>query len=63
MIGDRLGHHQPARLPLDEAGAVLEQRESAQGILSVPEGGFPAVLEAEIGPGSTRARSWCCSAA
>jgi 2-dehydro-3-deoxygalactonokinase len=35
---------------LDPSGAVLARRESAQGILAVLAGGFPAVLEAEVRP-------------
>jgi 2-dehydro-3-deoxygalactonokinase len=35
---------------LDGAGAVLESRSAPSGILKVPEGGFEAVLEREIGP-------------
>jgi 2-dehydro-3-deoxygalactonokinase len=50
MIGIDWGTTSLRAYRLDEAGAALEQRESAQGILSVPEGGFGAVLEAEIGP-------------
>ena len=50
MIGIDWGTTSLRAYRLDEAGAVLEQRESAQGILSVPEGGFPAVLDAEIRP-------------
>ncbi|MEO6626655.1 MAG: 2-dehydro-3-deoxygalactonokinase [Burkholderiaceae bacterium] len=34
---------------LDARGKVLEERSSAQGILSVPTGGFPAVFEAQFG--------------
>jgi len=51
MIGVDWGTTSLRAYRLDGAdGAVLERRESAQGILSVPEGGFPAVLEAEIRP-------------
>jgi len=50
MIGIDWGTTSLRAYRLDESGAVLEQRESAQGILSVPEGGFPAVLDAEIRP-------------
>ena len=50
MIGIDWGTTSLRAYRLDRAGAVLEQRESAQGILSVREGGFPAVLEAEIRP-------------
>jgi 2-dehydro-3-deoxygalactonokinase len=35
---------------LDAAGAVLEARSAPAGILKVPEGGFGAVLEREVGP-------------
>lgn len=31
-------------------GAVLDRHEAAQGILAVPAGGFPAALEAAVGP-------------
>ncbi|MBD0275457.1 MAG: 2-dehydro-3-deoxygalactonokinase, partial [Acetobacteraceae bacterium] len=50
MIGVDWGTTSFRAYRLDGAGAVLEQRESAQGILSVPEGGFPAVLDAAIRP-------------
>lgn len=50
MIGIDWGTTSLRAYRLDEAGAVLGQRESAQGILSVPEGGFAAVLDAEIRP-------------
>ena len=50
MIGIDWGTTSLRAYRLDAAGAVRERRESAQGILSVPEGGFPAVLEAEIRP-------------
>jgi 2-dehydro-3-deoxygalactonokinase len=35
---------------LDAAGAVLEARSTPAGILKVPEGGFEALLEREVGP-------------
>jgi 2-dehydro-3-deoxygalactonokinase len=50
MIGIDWGTTSLRAYRLDEAGAVLDRRESAQGILSVPGGGFAAVLEAEIRP-------------
>jgi 2-dehydro-3-deoxygalactonokinase len=50
MIGIDWGTTSLRAYRLDEAGTVLEQRESAQGILSVPGGGFAAVLDAEIRP-------------
>ncbi|CAA9238580.1 MAG: 2-dehydro-3-deoxygalactonokinase [uncultured Acetobacteraceae bacterium] len=50
MIGIDWGTTSLRAYRLDEAGAVLEHRESAQGILSVPGGGFAAVLDAEIRP-------------
>jgi 2-dehydro-3-deoxygalactonokinase len=50
MIGVDWGTTSLRAYRLDAAGAVLDRRESAQGILSVPEGGFPAVLDAEIRP-------------
>src|SRR5215213_5151766 len=50
MIGIDWGTTSLRAYRLDPSGAVLERRESAQGILAVPEGGFPAVLEAEIRP-------------
>jgi 2-dehydro-3-deoxygalactonokinase len=34
---------------LDKTGKVLEERSDAHGILTVPEGGFPAVFEALFG--------------
>jgi 2-dehydro-3-deoxygalactonokinase len=34
---------------LDATGKVLEERSDARGILTVPEGGFPAVFEALFG--------------
>src|SRR4028119_1474401 len=50
MIGIDWGTTSLRAYRLDEAGAALERRERARGILSVPGGGFAAVLEAEIGP-------------
>ena len=50
MIGIDWGTTSLRAYRLDEAGGVLDQRESAQGILSVPEGGFAAVLDATIRP-------------
>ena len=50
MIGIDWGTTSLRAYRLDAAGAVLDARESAQGILSVPEGGFAAVLEAQIRP-------------
>ncbi len=50
MIGIDWGTTSLRAYRLDEAGAVLDRRESAQGILSVPEGGFAAVLDAQIRP-------------
>lgn len=50
MIGVDWGTTSLRAYRLDEAGAVLDRRESAQGILSVAEGGFPAVLDATIRP-------------
>ena len=50
MIGVDWGTTSLRAYRLDGAGAVIEQRESAQGILSVPGGGFAAVLDAEIRP-------------
>jgi 2-dehydro-3-deoxygalactonokinase len=50
MIGIDWGTTSLRAYRLDGAGAVLDARESAQGILSVPEGGFPAVLDAQIRP-------------
>ena len=50
MIGVDWGTTSLRAYRLDEAGAVLDRRESAQGILSVPEGAFPAVLDATIRP-------------
>lgn len=50
MIGIDWGTTSLRAYRLDGAGTVLEQRESAQGILSVPEGGFAAVLDAAIRP-------------
>jgi len=50
MIGIDWGTTSFRAYRLDPAGAILERRESAQGILSVPPGGFPAVLEAAIRP-------------
>jgi 2-dehydro-3-deoxygalactonokinase len=50
MIGVDWGTTSLRAYRLDGAGAVLERREGAQGILSVPEGGFAAVLDAEIRP-------------
>ncbi|REM14576.1 2-dehydro-3-deoxygalactonokinase, partial [Mycobacterium tuberculosis] len=34
---------------LDAGGKVLEERSEARGILTVPEGGFPAVFETLFG--------------
>ena len=50
MIGIDWGTTSLRAYRLDEAGGVLDQRKSAQGILSVPEGGFAAVLDATIRP-------------
>lgn len=51
MIGVDWGTTSLRAYRLDDAGAVLDARESADGILSVPEGGgFAAVLEAAIRP-------------
>jgi 2-dehydro-3-deoxygalactonokinase len=50
MIGIDWGTTSLRAYRLDEAGGVLDQRGSAQGILSVPEGGFAAVLDATIRP-------------
>jgi 2-dehydro-3-deoxygalactonokinase len=50
MIGVDWGTTSLRAYRLDGAGAVLDRRESAQGILSVPEGGFPAVLDAAVRP-------------
>jgi 2-dehydro-3-deoxygalactonokinase len=51
MIGIDWGTTSLRAYRLDAAaGAILDRRESAQGILAVPEGGFPAVLEATIRP-------------
>lgn len=50
MIGIDWGTTSLRAYRLDAAGAVLERRESARGVLSVAEGGFPAVLDAEIRP-------------
>jgi len=50
MIGVDWGTTSLRAYRLDGSGAVLDRRESAQGILSVPEGGFPAVLESAIRP-------------
>ena len=50
MIGVDWGTTSLRAYRLDGTGAVLDRRESAQGILSVPEGGFPAVLDAAIRP-------------
>ena len=50
MIGGDWGTTSLRAYRLDAAGAVLDARETAQGILSVPEGGFPAVLDAAMRP-------------
>ncbi|GAA0589392.1 2-dehydro-3-deoxygalactonokinase [Craurococcus roseus] len=50
MIGVDWGTTSLRAYRLDGAGAVLDRRESAQGILSVPQGGFPAVLDGAIRP-------------
>ena len=50
MIGVDWGTTSLRAYRLDGTGAVLGRRESAQGILSVPEGGFPAVLDAAVRP-------------
>jgi 2-dehydro-3-deoxygalactonokinase len=50
MIGVDWGTTSLRAYRLDAAGGVLEARESAQGILSVPKGGFPSVLDAVVRP-------------
>jgi len=50
MIGVDWGTSSFRAYRLDPAGAILDRWESAQGILSVPPGGFSAVLEAAIRP-------------
>ncbi len=44
MIGIDWGTSSLRAYRLDAAGAVLDKRDSADGILAVPAGGFPAVL-------------------
>ena len=50
MIGIDWGTTSLRAYRLDAAGAILDRRESAQGILAVPPGGFPAILDLEIRP-------------
>lgn len=50
MIGVDWGTSSFRAYRLDAEGAILDRQERAQGILSVPPGGFPAVLEAAIRP-------------
>lgn len=51
MIGIDWGTSSFRAYRMDRAsGAVLDRVETGQGILEVPEGGFPAALEAAIGP-------------
>lgn len=49
MIGIDWGTTSLRAYRMDAAGAVLEKRDSGDGILSVPAGGFPAVLERVAG--------------
>lgn len=50
MIGVDWGTTSLRAYRLDAAGAVLDRREGARGILSVPGGGFPAALDSEVRP-------------
>ncbi len=50
MIGIDWGTTSLRAYRLDPAGTVLDRQESEDGILSVPPGGFPAVLDRVIAP-------------
>jgi len=50
MIGIDWGTTAFRAYRLAPGGTILDRRESEGGILSVPEGGFPAALSAAIGP-------------
>jgi 2-dehydro-3-deoxygalactonokinase len=50
MIGVDWGTQLLPRLPHGPGRVRARQEDAPQGILTVPEGGFPAALEAQIGP-------------